>query len=140
MGSGLVVLCLKSAVTRKLLTVSRNWWTLRVAVPPWPARPQMSNNQNTDNKNTWVHSKPTSAVTLFTCLSRFQGGDFPCDHSPLTGPVKDIIFSLFRFFLLLGRTWWLLSLLHVRGKSRRLQSIFNCSVDFSSMPNLKYLQ
>lgn len=36
----------------------------------------------------------SSVNLIFTCLSRFQGDNFPCDPSSLIGPRKVIDFSI----------------------------------------------
>lgn len=49
-GSGLVGLLLKSMLTGKWFIVSKIWLPLGGTAPPEAARPQMSKNQNTENK------------------------------------------------------------------------------------------
>lgn len=51
MDSGLSGMCLTSTLVGQLSTISRNWLTLRGAVPTGSARPQMSKHQNTENKD-----------------------------------------------------------------------------------------
>lgn len=50
MGSRLVDLLLKSMLTGKWFTMSKNWLTVGGAAPVESARPQMPKHQNTENE------------------------------------------------------------------------------------------
>ena len=77
MGSELFGLHLKSLVSGKWLTISRNQLTLIGAVPPESARPEMSRHQNIENRRcggymaleTFAPGKQISAVAPLIYLS-----------------------------------------------------------------------